>query len=184
MLCEGELRQQATMGEWNTSIDTYLNILAEKTGALCAVACRLGVWSSLGKPAAVGRALTRYGMQLGLAFQLFDDWLDYWGTDQTGKTLGTDLRQGKPTLPLLRLLECSSLSQRNKLLATLEGDATHHCCNESVMQMLNESDASEFTLQMAVGCADSAVEELRGLPNSEARDCLEEIAKFSVSRVA
>lgn len=178
-LCEGELRQHASMGNWNLSESEYFDILRQKTGELCAVSCRLGAWSGGGDVAA-SRALSRFGRKLGVAFQVVDDWLDVWGTEKVGKTLGTDLLQRKPTLPIIRLLELQSAAERSALLDMLNSGSQ----NEEVLRRVNASDASAYTLRRANGLIRSALRDLRTLPASPARDCLESIAHLCVQRAA
>ncbi len=176
-LCEGELRQHKSVGNWAITEAEYFDILRQKTGELCAVSCRLGAWSGRGD-ALAAHSLSRFGRKLGVAFQVVDDWLDLWGTEQVGKTLGTDLLQRKPTLPLIRLLETCSASERTALIAVLDGDAQH----AEVRQLLNESDAAAYSLERAGRLIKSAVNDLRQLPQTPARDCLEGIAQLCISR--
>lgn len=182
-LCEGELRQQLSVGRWELSAAEYHSILKQKTGALCAVSCVLGAWCG-GGTTAERRALARFGLQLGLAFQLFDDWLDYWGTEMVGKTLGGDLRQRKPTLPTIRLLESLPHTKRPAMLRGLDRAADSQDAFDWVMTELNQSDASHYTLEKAHACVRSAIDCLEELPSSESKLSLEQLARFSVARVA
>jgi octaprenyl-diphosphate synthase len=178
-LCEGELRQHSSIGNWNISEPEYFDILRQKTGELCAVSCRLGAWSGGGNSAAA-HSLSRFGRKLGVAFQVVDDWLDLWGTEQVGKTLGTDLLQRKPTLPLIRLLATRAPSERAALIAMLDDAAQH----SSVRHLLNASDAANYSLDRARQLINSALNDLRQLPLSPARHCLEGIAQLCISRTA
>lgn len=178
-LCEGELRQQLMAGHWDMPLSQYRSILMQKTGALCGTSCRLGGWAA-GADRDTQRALNHFGRRLGLAFQVFDDWLDYWGTASTGKTLGTDLQQGKPTLPVLRMLAQSQPARRRQLLEWLTR-GTHE---DEIREQLNASDASQYTLRVARSCVDGALQALGQLPSSDSRRCLVEIAKFSIARAA
>ncbi len=180
-LCEGELRQQLTAGNWSLGSEVYRGILAQKTGALCAASCRLGAWSA-GEEISIARCLGRYGARLGLAFQVFDDWLDYWGTQRVGKTLGTDLEQRKPTLPLLRLLETASPADRKELVRLLQSEPGDAETDSSLRAMLEDSDACEFTLSTARSLAVQAVEELQPIADCRSKDFLSMLAAFSVSR--
>ncbi len=180
-LCSGEIRQQLTSGNWEMSIAEYRQILVQKTGALCGAACRLGGWKG-GASRLEQRLLKRFGILLGLAFQIYDDWLDYWGTDHVGKTLGTDLEQGKPTLPVLRYLSKSSDEDRATMLELLASDSRTRF--SQVRGMLDQSDASEYTLRVAQQLSQKAVEVLEPLPNSESRQFLGAIAHFSAQRSA
>lgn len=102
LVCEGELRQVLQRDVLDLDEDTYFDIIRGKTAELCRVACELGGEYSGGSADAVA-SLGRYGNAVGIAFQIADDYLDLWGDDDTvGKTLGTDVEQGKVTLPLIR----------------------------------------------------------------------------------
>ena len=183
-LCEGELRQQLSAGNWHISTQEYLGLLSQKTGSLCAVSCRLGAFvSGIETSFGYSRRLSRFGLNLGLAFQLFDDWLDYWGNERTGKTLGTDLAQCKPTLPLLRLLTVGSQSTRRELIRRLQTSPSSDESREYIRAMLDASDASEYTLQMARQYVQNAITCLDDLPDCEPKSCLQQIARFSASRL-
>lgn len=117
-ICEGELLQLGHRFQWLDE-GTYLEIIRKKTASLYGVACRIG-----GQLAGAGSEtcarLAEFGMSLGMAFQIVDDCLDYDGSESlVGKSLGTDLRQGKVTLPLLILLETATSSERSSLLEIL-----------------------------------------------------------------
>lgn len=178
-LCEGELRQQASAGYWGMSHQFYRSLLLQKTGALCRVSSQLGSWRAGGDRQQT-LALARFGSQLGLAFQIHDDWLDYWGTERVGKTLGTDLAQAKPTLPLIRLLETSPLSERQQLIAQLDAGGPGEL--SEVRAALGRCDAAEYTLTTARACARRAQQQLACLAPSAAKDCLIAVAEYSVQR--
>ncbi len=178
-LCEGELRQQVAVGEWSMSHSKYRSLLLQKTGALCAVSCRLGGWRASGSTTQT-RGLAKFGSLLGLAFQIYDDWLDYWGTEQVGKTLGTDLAQAKPTLPLIRLLHTTPTEQQGELIELLNDPSPD--ARYTVRKKLNASDSGAYTLHIARLCCDRAQRHLEFLPPSEARDCLTTVAQYSVRR--
>src|SRR6185436_9892289 len=118
--CAGEILQTQRRGNLQFTRAEYLKVLAMKTGELFALACELGACLS---GASVGRrqALRDFGMALGTAYQIFDDCLDLFGSeDSAGKSLGTDLAKGKVTLPLLVLLERNDSAITAKL-ETLAG---------------------------------------------------------------
>ncbi len=180
LVCEGELSQIRSRGNFELSEDEYFRIINGKTGELCAVACQLGAIYSHAEPHIV-EAMTQYGRDLGMAFQIADDVLDLTGTEEeTGKTLGTDLQKQKLTLPLIRLLSCVdapiSLAIRELLAQPDE---------QSIKQLqiyLAGSDALEYTFQKAQEFSASARQQLQLLPPSPARDILEELAEFALQR--
>lgn len=178
-LCAGELRQQASAGCWAMSHRTYRSLLLQKTGALCRVSSQLGCWRAGGDRVQT-QGLARFGSQLGLAFQIYDDWLDYWGTEQVGKTLGTDLAQAKPTLPLIRLLKTVSPRERKRLVVQLDAGTPDDLA--AVRQTLDRSDAGRYTLAAARKSARRAQAQLDALPDSAAKHCLSALAEYSVQR--
>ncbi|QDV26622.1 polyprenyl synthetase family protein [Aureliella helgolandensis] len=188
LLCEGELRQQMSIGNWELSLKEYRSILLQKTGALCGVSCQLGAWAGQA-PREYRRALFQYGNMLGLAFQIYDDWLDYWGTDQVGKTLGTDFAQRKPTLPVLHLLNDCDPTQRELLLAQLDGcaasptgDSPAQLPFPGLLDQLQEAGSSNFTLQVAEHCVRRAKQSLDCIPDSRSKTLLFAIADYSIAR--
>lgn len=187
-VCEGEIRQNQTIGNWELSQEEYFDVLACKTGALCGASCAMGGWSTAA-PAWRCDALQSFGNKLGLAFQIFDDWLDVWGDQApSGKTLGTDFAHDKPTLPWIYLLGTLNPADRQTWFERYNSDPQN--AKADLQAMLKQSDASGYTLGCAKGFAQSACEDLRkaisGFDLSErqtqALRALEEIAKASVSR--
>ncbi|MCC6511757.1 MAG: polyprenyl synthetase family protein [Pirellulaceae bacterium] len=176
-LCEGELRQQDSIGNWSLSMDQYLDILRQKTGDLCAASSLLGAWSA-GAGETWQRSLETYGMQLGIAFQIYDDWLDVWGTAALGKPLGNDVANRKPTLPTLRMLETAVPEDRSRLVELLEAGAM----SDSLREALDRSDASSVTLDTARQFAQSACTAISCLPDSPAKQALIAVAQQAVRR--
>ncbi len=179
-VCEGELRQVLGRGATDLDEATYIDMLRGKTAELCAVACRLG-GRSAGASSAVSRRLGEYGEALGIAFQIADDYLDLWGDDRVaGKTLGTDLLQGKWTLPLLRLLATADAADRQRLVSILAGPPQQRFAE--VMPMLEASDARAYTVRVAESYRDRAEEALELLPDSPAKRSLRCLASFAIDR--
>lgn len=183
-LCEGELRQQHWAGRWEMTVGEYRRILALKTGALCAASCRLGAWS-VRADKSLRSDMSRFGMQLGVAFQMFDDWLDYWGDDCVGKTLGTDLRQAKPTMPLLYLLSKVSVEEKTALISQLEQPSRSEQEHMAwILSRLDAHRASELTREIAERLADGAIASLGLAAGNEYWHGLKQIANFSVARMS
>ncbi|HVU87779.1 MAG TPA: polyprenyl synthetase family protein [Pirellulales bacterium] len=179
IVCEGELRQIASRGDYDLSEQAYLDIIEAKTAELCSCCCRLGAHYA-GAEAAVEESLARFGRYLGIAFQIVDDLLDMQGDeDTTGKSLGTDLEQRKPTLPLIRLLAQADATQRGKIVAALDADP---CCPGALDPWFDASDALAYTRDKARWFADQARAELAQLPASDARAVLEVVAEFAIER--
>ncbi|MEM6470065.1 MAG: polyprenyl synthetase family protein [Planctomycetota bacterium] len=179
-VCEGELRQVLLRDELSLDESTYFEIIRGKTAELLRVACSLAAGEADADDETI-ETLSSYGDQLGIAFQIADDYLDLWGDNRSvGKTLGTDLEQGKITLPIIRLLETATDDERRELIDALKGEP--HRRAAVIGPMLRASDARDYTMQTAIGYKERAVEALTILPDSPARNCLQAIAEFSIRR--
>lgn len=176
-VCEGELLQLHNRGNWDLDERTYLTIIDRKTAALTAASCRLGTLYAGAAPAVVSD-LDHYGRQIGLAFQIVDDILDIVGREeQTGKTLGTDAKLGKLTLPLIHCLQQSTNGDRERLLAVLQtGDRA------ALPQILDRSGSLDFARRQARDYVASAIASLDCLPASPARQQLQRMAQFIIDR--
>lgn len=119
IVCSGEILQSRQRGDFNVSRDEYFRVLAMKTGELFALACDLGAHLADAKPGH-REALREFGLSLGTAYQIYDDCVDLFGNEaSTGKSLGTDLAKGKPTLPILIAMERATASERSQLQETI-----------------------------------------------------------------
>jgi octaprenyl-diphosphate synthase len=158
---------------------TYLEVIEGKTAELTRVSCELGARAS-GADATQVDALARYGRAVGIAFQIADDYLDVWGEDdEIGKTLGSDAAQGKATLPVIRTLQVGDREVRTRLLRCL-GDGTADAA--TIRQVLETTDARDYTRDRARFFVDEATAALATLPPSDSRACLSRIAEFAVER--
>ena len=179
-MCEGELRQIENRGNFDLCEEDYLDIIADKTAALTACCCRLGSHYA-GAEADVCETLSRFGKQLGIAFQIVDDLLDVLGNEAVaGKSLGTDLVKQKPTLPLVRLLSRASQRDRAEVVAVLSRSGNH--CRHALRPWLERSDAVSYARQKAFWYARRAGNELEKLPATPARDVLKGLTEFVVTR--
>lgn len=125
-------------------------------------------------------AASTYGRHLGTAFQLIDDLLDYSGNPQTlGKTVGDDLREGKPTLPLLRVLSVGTDEQKELIRSAI---ATGDGYFEAVAHAIQQTDALEHTRKAAEAEIDLAIDALSDLPDNEIRVVLQKVAGLSLRR--
>jgi octaprenyl-diphosphate synthase len=180
IMCEGELRQIENRGNYNLGEDQYLSIIGNKTAELMACSCRLGAYYADANYDCL-EALRRYGYNLGMAFQIADDLLDLVGDENTvGKSLGTDLHKQKATLPLIRLLEQASPSEKNELVGLLSDSGNHRL--ELLRKWFDETDAIAHARDQAISFTRSAANELAALPPSPALDSLQGIAEFVVNR--
>ena len=180
LVCEGELRQILTRDALGISEQDYYDMIRGKTAELCRVACELGARFSGGTRATI-EAMGRYGDAIGIAFQIADDFLDLWGDDETvGKTLGTDIGQGKMTLPLIRLRDTVGREDWATIIGILTGSADSRL--NAIWPFLQRSDARGYTHSVAETFKQRAIRSLDCLPASRTKQALIELASFSVDR--
>ncbi|MCD0460668.1 polyprenyl synthetase family protein [Roseiconus lacunae] len=178
LVCEGELRQVLHRDWLELDEPTYFAMIRGKTAELCRVACSLAA-AEAGCDEATIDAIAAYGDNLGIAFQIADDYLDLWGDDDSvGKTLGTDLQQGKLTLPIIRLLETAK--DKATIIEILSGNPDERL--DRIRPYLDRSDARRYTADTAAQFRDRALAGLGNLPECDSRRCLTEIAYFSIDR--
>ncbi len=178
-VCEGELKQIASRGNFALDETEYLEVIEGKTASLCSCACRLGALYS-GAPADVVERLASYGRNIGIAFQIADDLLDLLGDERTtGKSLGTDLQKQKPTLPLIRTLELADDADRDELLTML---ATETVDVKDLLPWFERYDALQYTRDRAAWFAEQARVDLGILDPSPALEVLRQITAFVVAR--
>jgi octaprenyl-diphosphate synthase len=181
IVCEGELRQIATRGDFLLDETEYLAIIEAKTAELCACCCRLGAHYA-GATADVVDRLIRYGRALGIAFQIMDDLMDLVGDETaSGKSLGTDLDKQKPTMPLIHALQCASAPERKEILHLFNGKNGQGTFHADLMTWLDRFDALNVARKKARLYASQAREQLDALPASPTVDVLHELAEFVVS---
>ena len=180
LVCEGELRQILSRDALGISEQEYFDMIRGKTAELCRVACELGARFSGGTRATV-EAMGRYGDSLGIAFQIADDLLDLWGDDGiVGKTLGTDIGQGKMTLPLIRLRDTVATEDWANITDILTGPVDSRL--NAISPFLQRCDAKAYTQSVAETFKRRAIRSLDCLPASPAKQALIELASFSVDR--
>jgi octaprenyl-diphosphate synthase len=180
IVCEGELRQVNSRGNFSLSEAEYLSIIEAKTAELCACCCQLGAHYAGAGPQ-LEESLERFGRSLGIAFQIADDLLDVLGEEAaTGKSLGTDLAKQKPTLPLIRLLERATPGERAELVALLNRSDKPH--REVLAPWLARTDALGYARDKATWYAAQARHELADVPAGPAGEVLRILTDFVVTR--
>jgi len=179
-VCEGELRQIENRGNFELAEEDYFDIIGGKTAALTACCCRLGAHYAGAEPA-VCDAMTRYGHDLGLAFQIADDVLDLVGDQAVvGKSLGTDLVKQKATLPLIHALRSADSKQREELKSLLaEPDGQSR---ETLRPWLERFDAIAYARQRSREFTTRAGEQLAVLHSTPAARSLLGLTDFVVNR--
>ena len=125
--------------------------------------------------------MIRYGQNLGTAFQLVDDALDYDASpEELGKNLGDDLAEGKPTLPLIYAMEKCTESERQMIRSAVEEGGLDHL--DEIHAVIESTGALEYTAKRAQEAADIAIDALSNIPDSEYKEALITIADFAVKR--
>lgn len=169
-VCSGEIIQTQRRFDLKLSVPDYYKIIEMKTGALFAVATELGAFLNEAEPEVIGN-LRKFGLRLGAAYQVYDDVLDLAGEERiAGKTLGSDLRKGKLTLPILHLLQVSDAEERHRLCEIiLNGDEA------KIGQLITraiEAGALKFAIATGRRMVREAQEQLRIVPANKYRDAL------------
>ena len=180
IIAEGEVLQLMNMHDADLAVDEYLRVIRYKTAKLFEASARLGALLAEADPA-TEEACANYGRSLGTAYQLVDDLLDYDGeTHQLGKNVGDDLREGKPTLPLLVAMARGNPAERDMVRhAIVHGEVARLA---DIVTVVRQTGALEVARQVARDEAAQARECLTCLPPSAERDALLELCARSVDR--
>jgi octaprenyl-diphosphate synthase len=180
VIAEGEVLQLLNVNDPDTDEETYLRVIRYKTAKLFEAATQVG--AILGNaPPQVEAALAEFGMHLGTAFQVIDDVLDYSGDlAETGKNLGDDLAEGKPTLPLIRAMQVGNAQERALVRHAIEEGGKADL--EAVVAAINRTGALDYSRDRAREEAAIATARLEALSGSACKDSLLQLAHFSVER--
>ena len=179
-IAEGEVLQLLNCHDADVDIANYMRVIQCKTANLFEAAMRLGAILG-GASAADEEAAASYGMHLGTAFQLIDDVLDYSADEQqTGKHLGDDLAEGKPTLPLIYAMQHGSAGQAAVVRGAIEqGDVGRFA---EGLQIIHATGALESPRQQALREAEAACAAITAMAGSKYKQCLLELAHFAATR--
>jgi len=181
-IAEGEVNQLTAQRQVDISEDRYLEIISAKTAALFAAATQIAAVVAE-RDAASEEALRCYGRDLGIAFQLVDDAIDYASDDVTmGKDQGDDFRDGKVTLPVILAYMRGNDGERQFWREAMAGDRASDADLAHATQLLNERDAIADTLARARDYGQRAIDALRVFPHSPARAAMIETVDFAVAR--
>lgn len=180
VIAEGEVMQLMNMHDPDLSVDAYLRVIRYKTAKLFEASARLGAVLAEADPA-IEEACADYGRCLGTAFQLVDDLLDYEGTATSlGKNIGDDLREGKPTLPLLVAMKNGAPSERELIRHAIERGEVARL--DDVIAIVRRTGAIEATRDAAREEARRALDAIRLLPATAAKQALLDLCIRSVER--
>ncbi len=182
MIAEGEVLQLMNSHDAQISIDDYYQTIHRKTAILFKAACQLGAVIS-DSNSDTEQALASYGLNMGIAFQVIDDVLDYSGdVENTGKNLGDDLGDGKMTLPLIRTMQQTSTEKQKFLSGVIESGANQQDI-EQIINIVNSTDAIEYTRQQAYTYTSKAKSALDAIPESIYKQSMLDLTDFFIARV-
>ncbi|HLT90837.1 MAG TPA: octaprenyl diphosphate synthase [Woeseiaceae bacterium] len=179
-IAAGEVMQLMNVHDPDLSEASYRQVIYRKTARLFEAGAQIAAVLAE-RNAADEEAMIRYGQNLGTAFQLVDDALDYGASaDELGKNLGDDLAEGKMTLPLIYAMARASEGERRMIRAAVEAGGLERL--DDIRAVIESTGALRYTEQRAREAADQAIEALSGVPDSEHRRALVAIARFAVDR--
>ncbi|WP_310462278.1 octaprenyl diphosphate synthase [Sphaerotilus sp.] len=182
VIAEGEVLQLMNMHDPDTSVEDYLRVIRYKTAKLFEASARIGAVLAGATPE-VEAACAAYGQALGTAFQIVDDLLDYEGaTAALGKNVGDDLREGKPTLPLLTAMSNGSAAERDLIRHAIEHGEVERL--DEIIQIVRRTGALDATRQAARDEAQRAQQYISALPPSQFKDALLTLSVLAVDRNA
>ena len=182
VIAEGEVEQLTTQRRVETDEEQYLTIIAAKTAALFAAACRIApVVAEAGEDAEI--ALDKYGRYLGIAFQLVDDAIDYGSNENVmGKGVGDDFRDGKVTLPVILAYARGNDEDRAFWRAAMQGERVSDADLTHAIELLHSSEALAETVDRARHYGRRALDALAPFPAGKAKAALTEAVEFAISR--
>ncbi len=181
-MTEAEVYQLQLKRSGLTSEPDYVRIITQKTASFMSACCRIGALLG-GVPAPQLEALTRYGLDIGIAFQMSDDSLDFVADERRlGKAIAADLREGKRTLPLIAMLGRVGEPEAERVRAMLRRRALEPAEIEEIRRLVLEHDGVEYALERAHGYARDAKRDLEVFVPSEERELLTLVADFVVDR--
>ena len=180
VIAEGEVLQLLNIHDADTSEEKYLKVVRFKTAKLFEAACHVGAILGNASPTDVA-AMVEYGMRLGTAFQLIDDVLDYSGEiGETGKNIGDDLAEGKPTLPLIYALREGNEAQRESIRRAIENGGREEMA--TVISTIHATGALDYARAQAHRETRAAEAAIAHLEDSVYRDALLQLCVFAVER--
>lgn len=181
-LVTGQMRETVGAQSGEDDIEHYMRVIQEKTGVLIASAGFLGAHHS-GASEEIQHSLFRFGRQMGQIFQIIDDIIDIWSDpEQSGKTPGTDLREGVFTLPVLYAMKEDS-PQGERLREILTGPVAEDSLVEEALELIRSSDAKQACLDSIGHYRRLADQELEQLPDNDITTALRELMDFSLRRL-
>lgn len=181
-ICQGQVLDMLFEGRADVSEAEYMRMISGKTGALLEASMKVGALLGKGEPEQV-RALAEYGRLIGLAFQMRDDVLGVAGEQEKfGKPIGSDVREGKQTLIVVRALATAQQEDKSTLLRALGKQDASEAELKTAIDVLKRAGAIDYVAERARELIAQAKSKLKALPESRAREILSELADFTIKR--
>ena len=182
VITEGEVLQLSIQNKLETTLEQYFDVIAAKTAALFSAACEIGPVIA-GQSKDMQKALYDYGHNLGMAFQIADDLLDYEADEaELGKNVGDDFKEGKMTSPVIYAYAAANAEEKAFWKRTFEDGNYQDGDLKTAQNLIRSSKADQQTYDLAVSFVNKAVEALAPVPNSPLKTTLEGLAAFSLIR--
>ena len=182
IISAGEVKQLAITGDLSSTVDDYIDVAQSKTAALFAAACEIGPVIA-DQDAEQASALRDYGHNLGIAFQIVDDVLDYSATqEKLGKTIGDDFAEGKMSLPVVLALESATENERTFWARTLTEKNRQDGDLQTAQDILHRTKSLERGMDMAQHYGRKALDALAPCPDTALTNMLRDIVEFTISR--
>jgi len=179
-MSEGELLQIEKTRKLNIKEDIYFEIIRRKTASLLAAACAAGAWSTSNDEETTEK-MRLFGEKVGVAFQIKDDLFDY-GSEKIGKPTGIDIREKKMTLPLIYTLEHATPEVRRRIINIVKNHNTDKARVEEVITLVKSSGGIEYTQKKMFEYRDEAMAILHSFPDSNIRQGLESMVRYTTDR--
>ncbi|MFA5819476.1 MAG: polyprenyl synthetase family protein, partial [Bacteroidales bacterium] len=180
-MSEGELLQLQKARKLNITEEDYFKIISRKTAALVSACTACGARSVTDDPETI-RLMKDFGENIGIAFQIRDDLLDYEGTGLTGKTVGNDIKEKKITLPLIYALEQSASSKKRHILGVVKNRKKTKTDINEVISFVSDNGGMEYAELKMNQYRDKALAILDSYPDSDVKDSLKEFVYYTTSR--
>ena len=181
-MAEGEVMQMVKMGNPDITEEDYYYVVINKTAVLISAACQVGAILGESSPERE-KALADFGLNLGIAFQLMDDILDYISAEEEfGKTIGKDLSEGKITLPLIYTLKTCSPEDKKFLAQIIRDPKEREGDLQSVLALVRKSAGIDYTIRQAETFAGKATSAIAGFPDGREKDALLTLAEYTIRR--
>lgn len=181
-IAEGEVLQLSAAQNLATDEAVYLQVIRGKTAALFSAATEVGGVIA-GRPEEEIKALFDFGDALGVAFQMVDDLLDYWGSEATGKNVGDDFRERKLTLPVIKAVAMADAEERSFWSRTIEKGEQRDGDLDHALDLLHRHGTLDATRTEALAWAEKAKTAILTLPENDLRDMLADLSDYVVARI-